>query len=114
MYTAKWLPNGDPAAWVVAYPVRRPDGRLAVLAINRDPVHGHVVDLEVKRRGGTAPSRLRGPYEVSQYGTDQYHWQAARTNGHPTRDDPPRHFFRDGPVMLPPYSMTVVRSNDPG
>lgn len=114
LYTAKWLPNGDPAAWVVAYPVRRPDGQLAVLAINRDPVHGHVVDLEVKRRGGTAPSRLRGPYEVSQYGTDQYHWQAARTNGHPTRDDPPRHFFRDGPVMLPPYSMTVVRSNDPG
>jgi len=114
LYTAKWLAAGQTPALVVAYPVRRPDGRLAVLMINRDPGHGHVVDLRVKRRGKSGLSELRGPYEVFQYGAAQYRWQAAGASGHPTRNQPPRHFFSKGAVMLPPYSMTVVRSNDPG
>lgn len=114
LYTAKWLANSGAPDLVVAYPVRRPDRQLAVLLINRDPAHAHVVDLQVQRRSAGAPSRLRGPYDVFQYGAGQYRWQAAGPAGHPTRNQPPRRFGGNGPLTLPPYSITIARSSDPG
>lgn len=114
LYAGKWLADRGPADWVVAYPVRRPDGRLAVLLINRDPVRAHTIGVQVKRRGAVEPSVLHGPYEVFQYGADRYRWQAAGSAGHPSRNEPPRRFFSNGPIVLPPTSMTVLRSSDPG
>ncbi len=114
LYTAKWQDGRGAPAWVVAYPIRRPDGRLAVLLINRDPARAHVVDLQVNRGGVGGMSALRGSYEMFQYGAAQYRWQAAGPAGHPTRNEPPRQFETQGPVTLPPFSMTIVRAHDPG
>ena len=111
LYTAKWLAAAGAPDLVVAYPVRRPDGQLAVLLINRDPAHAHVVDLQVRRAGGSL-SELRGPYRVFQYGADQYRWLAAGAAGHPIRNQPPRQFTGNCPIALPAYSMTIVRSGD--
>lgn len=110
LYTGKWLAAHGTPDLVTAYPVRRPDGKLAVLLINRDPARRHVVELQVRRAGATTAVPLRGSYGVYQYGADQYRWQAAGAAGHPVRNQPPRHFSGDGPVALPPYSITVVRS----
>lgn len=119
LYTAKWMAAPGVPDWVVAYPVRRPDHRLAVMLVNRDPAHAHVVDLQVRRPakvGGQAKvlSPLRGPYEIFQYGAAQYRWLAAGAAGHPIRNLPPVRFTGSGAVNLPPYSITVVRSGDPG
>ena len=118
LYRASWLPDQDqdsPAAWVVSYPVRRPDGRLAILVINRDPRRAHSVTIEVHRRGGGPQAELPGPFEVTQYGQDQYVWRPAGAAGHPTRNEPPRRFtLARGSLSLPPYSLTVLKTAAPG
>lgn len=113
LYTARWSPDQGPADWIVAYPLRRPDRQLAVLLINRDPTHAHVAALKVKQRGGVIAD-LRGPYQLFQYGTDQYRWHADGPAGHPTRNQPPRRFTADGAITLPPFSITIARAADPG
>jgi hypothetical protein len=93
--------------WVAAYPIRRPDGMISVLLVNRDPARSHPVRLKV--RGGAGPAALPGPYEVVQYSPRQFAWRSAGSNGHPLRDDPPNRFtLAGGEVALPPYSITVV------
>jgi hypothetical protein len=40
----------------------------------------------------------------------QYRWRANGENGHPAPDRPPRHrTTRDDVIVLPPYSLAVVR-----
>jgi hypothetical protein len=114
LYRAAWVPASASPGWVVAYPVRRPDGRLAVLLINRDPSHAHPVQIDVRRRALGLTSGLPGPFDVIQYGRDQYVWAPDGAAGHPTRDQPPRRFRLDRqPLTLPPYSLTVVRTAGP-
>ncbi len=101
-------------AWIVAYPVRRPDGRLAVLVVNRDPLHGHAIRLMTSRLVGTAPADLPGPLDVIQYGAGEYRWKADGAAGRPVRNEPPRRFSQSAKaVRLPPYSLTVVRTRVP-
>lgn len=100
---------GTPAGAVTAYAVRRPDGRWAVLVLNKDPhrtLHGRVAF----RTGNGTDAGYRGVVTVTQYGRAQYRWQAAGEHGHPTRDSPPvtSTLAADAEVTLPPYSMTVV------
>lgn len=95
--------------WVAAYPIRRPDGKISALLINRDPTRAHLVRLNVRAGGGGAA--LPGPYDVVQYSPRQFAWRSAGFNGHPLRDDPPSRFtLGGGAVSLPPYSLTVVRA----
>jgi hypothetical protein len=111
LYHASWHPARASPAWVVAYPVRRPDGRLAILLVNRDPLRSHKVQLDIARSAHGALADLPGPLELFQYGGAQYRWLANGAAGHPTRDDPPLHAeLRDGPITLPPYSLSVVRT----
>jgi len=115
LYRASWhaAKTSLPGA-VDAYPVRRPDGRLALLLINRDPVHAHSLRITVVNHAGERAADLRGPYDMIQYGAQQYAWKADGAAGHPTRDEPPRQFvLRDGPAVLPPYSITVLRAAGP-
>ncbi len=114
LYTAQRQAKPGAPNWVVAYPLRRPDRQWAILLINRDPSHPHAVDLQVKLRAGEAPAMLQGPYQIFQYGAAQYHWQPAGPAGHPTRNEPPRQFTADGPITLPAFSMTIVRTRKPG
>jgi hypothetical protein len=102
---------GQPA-WVTAYPIRRPDGRLSILLINRDPGHAHEVRLNLIDRAGL--SALPSPYDVVQYSPRQFAWQSAGFNSHPLRDNPPsRMTLASNLVSLPPYSLTVVRAGRP-
>ncbi len=115
LYRADWhAPKTSLTDAITAYPLRRPDGRLSLLVINRDARHAHRVGISVIAHTGNRATDLRGPYELVQYGPAQYVWQADGVNGHPTRDDPPHQTVAEGgPIVLPAYSITVLRAAYP-
>jgi hypothetical protein len=94
---------------VSGYAVRRADGRLSLLLVNRDPLAAHVVALAT--RTGAASAAVSGPADVFQYSPAQYAWHARGTRGYPAPDRPPvRLAAPAGPlrVSLPASSLTVV------
>jgi hypothetical protein len=102
---------------VTAYAVRRPDGRLSVLVLNKDPHRSLSVRL-VTSTGGRARA-LVGDLDVYQYSGKQFVWHfepGLRGHGYPKRNEPPEHYTEDAGggavVTLPPYSITVVRTHD--
>jgi len=104
------LAAADGGAAVAAYALRRGDGSVAVLLLNRDPATSHAVRLAF---GGVAP---RGPVQVVQYGPAQYRWAPGGVGGHPARDLPPARFtLRNGGeiLRLPAWSLTVARFASP-
>ena len=115
LFAAEVRPTGSQGdvGLVSAYPLRRPDGRWALLLVNRDPHHTWSVQA-LTRSGAAAASPLSsGPVDLWQYSGAQYQWKDAGEEGHPVRDDPPAHRTlpdASGGVMLPPYSITVLVS----
>ncbi len=91
-----------PGEAVTAYAVHRPDGRWAVMIVNRDARKAHAVTLDGPLRGGV---------DVWQYSPAQYAWHADADQGHPSRDLPPQHSTAKagGVFTLPAFSLTVVR-----
>ena len=83
-----------------AYAVRRPDQQLSVLLINKDPVQSFEISFDPK---------LAGDADVIRYSREQYRWIPDGANGHPSRNDPPSRVRESGPIVVPPYSVTVVR-----
>ena len=100
LYRATVHAAGSMADAISAYALRRPDGRWAVLLLNKDAAHA--VQLRL--------SLLRGAAAVTQYGRAQYRWHASGERGHPARDLPPVQFTQTAgaPLALPALSMTVV------
>jgi hypothetical protein len=98
-----------------AYPLHRPDGRWAVLLINKDPDHAHAIRLRLRTRTGLAVF-FRGPVDMLTFSAAQYAWGARGADGMPTRSEPPSRssLGADAPVVLPPYSIVVVSGPGPG
>ncbi len=90
---ASRLKSGGPDLGV--YAVLRPDGRVAVLLVNRNP---RWVERVLLPRGG----------EVWSYGPRQFVWKAAGEAGAPSRSLPPEHGGCGREVVLQPYSVNVV------
>ena len=102
LVTKEWLqPNGMHAMYGVtgapprvrAFAVRRPDGSMRMLVINKDPRSSQTIDC-------------RG--DVVQYSKREYEWRAAAEHGRAIRNLPPRRFQANGMIELPPYSITVI------
>jgi hypothetical protein len=100
---------------VTAYAVRRPDGRLSVLVLNKDPRRSLTVRLVTSARGRT--QALAGDLDLYQYSGKQFVWfvePGLRDHGYPKRNEPPEYHTLDANrgavVTLPPYSITVVRT----
>ena len=89
---------------VGAYSVVRPDGRLAILLVNRSPDQSASVSLRLP-----APWSSRSAV-LYQYGSKQYGWKPAGENGHPLRSLPPsRNVLKDkSTINLPAYSVSVL------
>jgi len=63
---------------VTAYAVKRPDGKWAVMAVNRDQENPHRVRISFA--GSTQKENaFAGPVEVSTFGSAQYRWHPAQT-----------------------------------
>lgn len=87
-----------PDGSVVAYAVKRPDGKLSTLIINRSPDHAFRVRVP------------REAAEVWSYGPAQYRWAPNGYKGKPDLDLPPAHSPIVGRVVdLAPASLVVVR-----
>ena len=103
------LTTADGFPRVTAYALARPDGKVSVLLLNKDPAQALTVQL--KATGGD----IDGPLTVHQYSSRQYEWQPASTEengGRPVRNLPPTESRVHGlmHVTLPPYSITVVHA----
>ena len=98
---------------VTAYAVRRPDGRWAVLLLNKDPKRVHSVAVRFARAEGHSPVvPFSGPADLYQYSAAQYVWHSDGARGRPALDLPPVHgTYTGGPVLLPPFSLSVLRGS---
>ena len=92
----------DGAPGVKAFPIRRPDGRLAVLLVNRDPKAAYDLTLDA----------LKGQTDVWRYSAAQYEWIDDGPKSRPGRNLPPEHavLAPSAPLTIPPASLTVVVS----
>ncbi|MGA7421390.1 MAG: discoidin domain-containing protein [Candidatus Sulfotelmatobacter sp.] len=63
---------------VTAYVVKRPDGKWAVMAVNRDQQNAHRVRIAFEEATDKS-SGFAGPVEVSTFGSAQYRWHPAHT-----------------------------------
>lgn len=104
--TLEGATDGD----VVAFAVRRRDGRIAIMLVNRNAHDAHAVAL-LSRLGNGAETPLSGPANVFSYGPAQYMWIDQGQRSHPGRDLPPvRRKSGRGPLKLElgPSSIAVV------
>jgi hypothetical protein len=63
---------------VTAYTVKRPDGKFALMAVNRDQQNAHRVRIAFAGESDRSTS-FAGPVEVSTFGSAQYQWHPAQT-----------------------------------
>jgi hypothetical protein len=98
----------DDAPSVSAYTLRRPDGSLALLLLNKDT-------RPVALRLGTARGPLTGAATVAQLSAATYRWHPRGPHGFARPDGPPVRFTTllgaDGRVDLPARSLTVLRAH---
>ena len=79
VYAAKSdVQDGAGHELVTAYAVKRPDGRFALLAVNRDQQNAHRIRI-VFTASQERESSFAGPVEVSTFGSAQYQWHPAQT-----------------------------------
>jgi len=104
---------GGPA--FTAYAVHRPDGRWAVMLVDKEPTDTIAVRIILRERTttGVRDVPLPGPLELFRYSSAQYRWHPNGAKGYAHPDRPPARSTvpaRDTVVLLPPTSMSVVRS----
>jgi hypothetical protein len=121
MLTQEWTQPGDrlhtmlatsgptQSGLVTAYAVRRPDGRVALMLINKDPGESWTVRIRLHR--GATEQPLPGMARVISYSAHQYRWHAIGDHGHAQPDRPPsrRAQLARLAVTLAPTSLTVVQ-----
>lgn len=100
---------------VTAYAVHRPDGRWAVLLLNKDPKQAHSITVRFRPAAGAATASFSAPADLYQYSAAQYIWHPNKANGYPAPDLPPRHsLFSGRTVTLPPFSISLLRGRVAG
>lgn len=97
---------------VTAYTLRRPDGSLSVLLLNKGRATV-VVALSTTRRGGAVDRPLGGRATLVQLSPAQYRWHPHGPDGFARPDGPPARWSaalgRGGRLVLPARSLTVLR-----
>ena len=102
--------SGGSGEWLKSYAVKRPDGRVSVLLINRSPTTTYAVRVAMHNGAGQAAA-LSGPGELRQFGPAQYGWADVGPASHPLRSDPPAiSAIAAGAigVELPPQTLVVI------
>ena len=102
---------------LAAYPLQRPDGRWALLLINKDPKQAFAVTLKCEKDGRESPSPFVAPFELLRFSSDEYQWKVNGPEGYPLRSEPASRRLVKSPqsrVILPPWSLTLLRSGTGG
>ncbi|MEO8881026.1 MAG: discoidin domain-containing protein [Gemmatimonadaceae bacterium] len=106
------LASGARDTLLSTFAVKRPDGRWAVLLVNRDATHARSVRIRFVGAGDSSAAPFAGVHDEWLFSRAQYRWRANGADGHPNPDRPPLHrSTRDETVVLPPYSLAVVRTH---
>ncbi len=102
------------APLLAAYPLQRPDGRWAVMFINKDPKRAMEIALEFVKGNAPAPSPFAAPFEAFTFSSREYEWKKEGKASRPVRNHPASRAVitpAARPVItLPPWSLTVIRS----
>ncbi|MGA9798593.1 MAG: discoidin domain-containing protein [Terriglobales bacterium] len=132
VYSAKSdIDDGAGHELVTAYALQRPDGKWALLVVNRDQLNAHRARIEF--RGDAGVTGFSGPVELAVFGSQQYKWNPPRTrfmahaetaaaptvvaytNGTADPDGPILRLHQDGAKEtlydLPASSVVVIRGN---
>ncbi len=98
---------------ISAYALLCPDSTWSLLLINKDPLKQWNVDLKLINQSNRLSSSLHFPVTVWQYSGKQYKWHENGMHGFPSPDLPPEKTVikEKSVIVLPPYSLTVVREN---
>jgi F5/8 type C domain len=72
------LNDGAGHQLVTAYAVKRPDGKFAVMAVNRDQQNPHQVRIQFEG-ANQRDNGFSGAVEISTFGSGQYQWHPAQT-----------------------------------
>jgi hypothetical protein len=101
--------NAAGQALVTTYAVRRPDHRVAVMLINKDPQRTWSLALQL--RAGATNLTATGMEDVVTLSSAEYRWHAAGDHGYARPDRPPARSRQPSTqsITLPPMSLTVVR-----
>lgn len=92
--------NGEPV--VTAYAVRHPDGRTAVMLIDKSATEAFRVDVD----------GLGAGVDIFQYSNRNYAWHANGEHGYASPNRPPDRWRAKSTrgILAPPMSITVVRA----
>jgi hypothetical protein len=99
-------PSSGRAPPIESYALRRPDGKIALLIVNRDPANSWTADV---RGIGDA----RAPVDVWRLSAEEYTWHPNGAKGFAKPDTGPRRMnVSSGEALtLPPYSIVVMRQH---
>jgi hypothetical protein len=114
IYSAKPITAGISDSLLSTFAAKRPDGKWSVLLVNRDAERSRRVRLRLSGALHERPpaSAIVGLHDEWLFSRAQYRWRADGANGHPDPDRPPLHrITRSDVIVLPPYSMAVVRGS---
>lgn len=98
---------------VTAYSQKDPNGKRALLLVNKDPRGAWDVKVRLMHVESGDVTPWRKPVEIVQYSREQYVWKARGSSGHAVVNLRPKRGYilrppGDG-YYLPPYSLTVLR-----
>jgi hypothetical protein len=100
-------------ALVTAYAVQRPDGKWALMIINKDQENDHAIRLVFHDAATNTDSLFVGPVDMTTFGSAQYHWNPEPNGGSANPDGPSaKSQIAAGPATnytLPKASVTVLR-----
>ena len=103
---------GSKQPLVTSYALLRPDGRWALLVINKDPKRSHRLPITFTDHASTTTT-FRGPVEACVFSSASYVWHPHGANGYAKPNQPPAHTTRSGgpafSFTFPAYSVTVLR-----
>jgi hypothetical protein len=108
--------DGDGNELVTAYAARRADGLWSLMLINKDAKRTFDVTLSLRSGANKVETKIKPPFEMVQYSGEQYQLGGSMQDPAPTRNDPPIHKTIDratrtgGRIVLPPFSLTVIRA----
>jgi hypothetical protein len=98
---------------VTAYAVERPDGRWALMIINKDQENSHSIGLAFHDASTNTNSLFAGPVDAITFGSAQYHWNPEPNGGTANPDGPAaKSLVTATPTTtftLPKASVTVLR-----
>jgi hypothetical protein len=98
---------------VTCYALRRPDGKWALLVVNKDPHASHTLAITFSDRRAKTAATFSGPVDAYVFSSANYVWHPHGAQGYARPNQLPTHrTLMGGPrftFTFPPYSLVVLR-----